>query len=47
MLVVDCNKKQFEYDIHSIVKAFFPEESVKVISLHTFVLVHYDFQAFR
>ena len=35
MLVVDCNKKQFEYDIHSIVKAFFPEESVKVISPET------------
>lgn len=32
MLVVRLNKTQFEYDIHSIVKAFYPEKDVKVIT---------------
>ena len=31
MLIVTISKRQFEYDIHSLVKAFFPEEEVKVI----------------
>lgn len=30
MLVVKLNQPQFEYDIHSIVKAFYPEQAVKV-----------------
>lgn len=30
MLVVKCNKDQFAYDIHSLVKAFYPAEDVKV-----------------
>lgn len=30
MLAVRLNKTQFEYDIHSIVKAFYPAETVKV-----------------
>lgn len=30
MLAVRLNKPQFEYDIHSIVKAFYPAETVKV-----------------
>ena len=29
MLAVRLNKPQFEYDIHSIVKAFYPAETVK------------------
>lgn len=32
MFVVKVNKSRFEYDIHSIVKAFFPEEDVKVLT---------------
>ena len=32
MLVVKLNKAQFEYDIHSIVKAFYPEKDVKVLT---------------
>ncbi len=32
MLVVKLNKTQFEYDIHSIVKAFYPEKEVKVLT---------------
>ena len=35
MLVVDINKANFEYDIHSIVKAFYPEEMVKVLTPET------------
>lgn len=31
MLTVWINKAQFEYDIHSLVKAFYPEEEVKVL----------------
>lgn len=30
MVFVRINKSKFEYDIHSLVKAFFPEEEVKV-----------------
>ena len=29
MLAVRLNKAQFEYDIHSIIKAFYPAETVK------------------
>lgn len=32
MFVVKVNKSRYEYDIHSIVKAFFPKEDVKVLS---------------
>lgn len=31
MLEVYCNKPNFEYDIHSLVKAFYPKEDVKVL----------------
>ena len=31
MLIVKMNKVQFEYDIHSLVKAFYPEADIKVI----------------
>ena len=30
MIPVWLNKPQFEYDIHSLVKAFFPADEVKV-----------------
>lgn len=30
MLVVKCNEEQFIYDIHSLVKAFYPAQDVKV-----------------
>lgn len=30
MITVLINKPEFEYDIHSLVKAFYPEEDVKV-----------------
>ena len=32
MLVVKVNKERYEYDIHSLVKAFYPEENVKVLT---------------
>lgn len=32
MFVVKVNKSHYEYDIHSIVKAFFPKEDVKVLT---------------
>lgn len=32
MITVCLNKTEFEYDIHSLVKAFFPEEEVKVFA---------------
>ena len=32
MFVVKVNKSRYEYDVHSIVKAFFPKEDVKVLS---------------
>lgn len=31
MLIVKISKAQFEYDIHSLVKAFYPEEDIKVV----------------
>lgn len=31
MLTVMINKPQFEYDIHSLIKAFYPEEEVRVL----------------
>ncbi len=31
MLLVTISRNQYEYDIHSLVKAFYPEEEVKVI----------------
>ena len=30
MIVVKCNKNEYAYDIHSLVKAFYPAEDVKV-----------------
>lgn len=30
MLAVTLNQLRFEYDIHSLVKAFYPAETVKV-----------------
>ena len=30
MIVVKCNKNDFSYDVHSLVKAFYPAEDVKV-----------------
>ncbi len=35
MLAVRINKANFEYDVHSIVKAFYPEETVKVLTPET------------
>ncbi len=35
MLAVWINKANFEYDVHSIVKAFYPEETVKVLTPET------------
>lgn len=35
MLVVKLNEMQFEYDIHSLVKAFFPGKDVKVLEKTT------------
>lgn len=32
MLIVKINKAQYEYDIHSLVKAFYPEQEVKVLT---------------
>ena len=37
MIKVDTNKAQFEYDIHSLVKAFYPEQTVKVITPDTVI----------
>ena len=31
MLVVELNRENIEYDVHSLVKAFFPEEQVAVL----------------
>ncbi|MEG1847835.1 MAG: coproporphyrinogen dehydrogenase HemZ [Lachnospiraceae bacterium] len=31
MLIVTIDKKQYEYDIHSLVKAFYPEEDVTLV----------------
>ena len=30
MIVVKCNKNEYAYDVHSLVKAFYPAEDVKV-----------------
>ena len=35
MIVVRLNQPQFEYDIHSLVKAFYPAEDVKVFEKGT------------
>ena len=32
MLVVELNKANFEYDVNSIVRAFYPEEQVYVLT---------------
>ena len=32
MLVVELNRANFEYDVNSIVRAFYPEEQVHVIT---------------
>lgn len=32
MLIVKTNKAQYEYDIHSLIKAFYPEQEVKVLT---------------
>lgn len=32
MLIIKLNKAQFEYDIHSLIKAFYPEEEVKILT---------------
>ena len=32
MFIVELNRENFEYDVHSIVKAFFAEEQVKVLT---------------
>ena len=32
MITIQLNKRDFEYDTHSLVKAFFPEEEVSVIT---------------
>ena len=31
MITVKCNKNDYAYDVHSLVKAFYPAEDVKVI----------------
>lgn len=35
MFVIDLNNPRYEYDVHSIVKAFYPEEMVKVLTPET------------
>lgn len=35
MIVIRLNEQQFEYDIHSLVKAFYPAEEVKVFEKET------------
>lgn len=35
MFVVKVNNSHFEYDVHSLVKAFFPKEDVKVLTPDT------------
>lgn len=35
MFTVEINETNFEYDVHSIVKAFYPEEEVKVLTPET------------
>ena len=31
MIVINFNKPEFEYDVHSLIKAFFPKEDVKML----------------
>ena len=31
MLVVELNKENYEYDVNSLVKAFYPQEQVKIL----------------
>ncbi len=45
MLAVRINKANFEYDIHSLVKAFYPEETVKVLTPETGEQKQEDFMA--
>ena len=33
MIVVVFNKPDFEYDVHSLLKEFFPQEDVQMLSL--------------
>ena len=35
MIVVKINEAQFEYDIHSLIKAFYPGVEVKVLGWDT------------
>lgn len=35
MLAVKMNRAQFEYDVHSLIKAFYPEEKIRVITPET------------
>ena len=35
MLAVKLNLANYEYDVHSLVKAFYPEETVEVITPET------------
>lgn len=32
MMVIKSNKAQYEYDIHSLIKAFYPEEEVRILT---------------
>ena len=32
MMIIKLNKAQYEYDIHSLIKAFYPEEEVKILT---------------
>ena len=32
MIILKSNRAQYEYDIHSLVKAFYPEEEVRVLT---------------
>ena len=32
MQIIKCNKAQFEYDIHALIKAFYPEWELKVLT---------------
>ena len=32
MLIVDLNRENYEYDVHALVKSFFPEEQVTVLT---------------
>lgn len=32
MMIIKSNKAQYEYDIHSLIKAFYPEEEVRILT---------------